>query len=69
MRQLEAPSDRWRDYHEQWQHAVDAYIYGMEQFRTGLDADDPSLIEEASLWLNIGSERLYQAMNLMPGQP
>ena len=69
MQQIEPPSDRWRDYHEQWQHAVDAYIYGMELFRAGLDADDPSLIEESTMWLSIGSERLYQALDLMPVQP
>lgn len=69
MQQIEPPSDRWRDYHEQWQHAVDAYIYSMELFGAGLDADDPSLIEESALWLSIGSERLYQALDLMPEQP
>lgn len=69
MQQIEPPSDRWRGFHEQWQHAVDAYIYGMEQFRAGLDADDPSLIEEAALSLSIGNELLNQSLGLMPEQP
>ena len=66
MQQIELPSDRWSDYHERWQHAVDAYIYGMEQFKAGLDAEDPSLIDEAGLSLSIGNELLNQARDLMP---
>lgn len=66
MQQIELPSDRWRDYHEQWQAAIDAYIYSMELFRAGLDADDLSLIEEAALSLSIGNELLNQAPGLMP---